>query len=204
MKNTTHLAVIGLCAALTASCASSPATTTATATSAPAQTIADAPKPATRAGMVAAKLAEAEEAFDAGDKAVLAELVAALKMSGVRTLEPAQSDQLAMWQNASGAPSTPYRGRLLGPAYVRGELAPGEIWRSAQTFKSGEASTLSVSHKGSGPIRMMVSDAKARAVCNPSTVTKPPCQFTPMFTQRYNIELTNEGSEDAVYFLVFD
>jgi len=92
----------------------------------------------------------------------------------------------------------------LGPAYVRGELAPGAVWRSAQTFKSGEASTLAVSHKGSGPVRMNVRDSKAREICKPRLMQEPPCRFTPMFTQRYDIELRNEGTERAVYFLVFD
>jgi len=157
-----------------------------------------------RADKVAEKLAQAELAYDTGDKGRLTSLLAALNAIGVKPFGAAQGDTLAMWQSASGVEPEPFRGRLLGPAYVRGELAPGEVWRSAQTFKSGEASTLSVSHKGSGPVRMTVSDGKARAVCTPRRMKEPACQFTPMFTQRYDIELTNEGTEDAVYFLVFD
>lgn len=158
----------------------------------------------TRAQRTAMALAQAEAAYEAGEKDRLADLVAALSASGVKPMDKSEPNRIAMWQSAAGSTTPPFRGRLLGPAYVRGQLAPGETWRSAQTFKSGEASTLSVSHKGRGPIRMNVRDAKERAVCKPGGMKAPPCQFTPMFTQRYNIELTNEGAEDAVYFLVFD
>lgn len=150
------------------------------------------------------RLARGEAAYQVGDKDALANIVTALAASRIKPLDANQTDTLAMWQTASGVQPPPYRGRLLGPAYVRGELAPGQVWRSAQTFKSGEASTLSVSHKGLGPVRMKVSDAKAREVCTQRPTTSPACRFTPMFTQRYEIELTNEGDENAVYFLVFD
>ncbi|MEL7318454.1 MAG: hypothetical protein AAFN04_07415 [Pseudomonadota bacterium] len=159
---------------------------------------------ASRATTIATRLAKGEQAYEVGDQDTLADIVTALSASRIRPLDASQTDTLAMWQGASGAQLPPFRGRLLGPAYVRGELAPGEVWRSAQTFKSGEASTLSVSHKGLGPVRMTVSDAKARKVCAERRMKSPACRFTPMFTQRYEIELTNEGDENAVYFLVFD
>lgn len=170
----------------------------------PAQPASRIVKPALRASEIAARLALAEAAYEAGDHAQLADLVAALNATGLTPHKPAGVDALATWQTAAGAPVAPFRGRLLGPAYVRGELAPGQIWSSAQTFKSGEATTLSVSHRGSGPVRMTVSDAKARSVCVPASAQEPACRFTPMFTQRYDIELKNEGDTRAVYFLVFD
>lgn len=157
-----------------------------------------------RAVRVASALAMAEAAYDANQWADLSNLVTALRAAGVKTREASQADQVAMWRKAAGTDTPPYRGRLLGPAYVRGELAPGQSWRSAQTFKSGEVSTLAVSHKGLGPVRMKVRDAKAREVCAPRKMNEPPCRFTPLFTQRYDIELTNEGNKRAVYYLVFD
>lgn len=157
-----------------------------------------------RASRVAQGLADAEGAFDRKESARLGELVSTLYASGVAPFEGAQTDLLSKWAAASGAEEAPYRGRLLGPAYVRGELASGETWKSAQTFKSGVPSTLAVSHKGSGPISISVSDQRSRSVCSTDRSNLPSCRFTPMYTQRYSIELVNEGSARAVYFLVFD
>lgn len=157
-----------------------------------------------RASRIARALAEAEAAYTEGEQAKLASLVGSLRASGLARREDADRDVLAIWADATGVESSPYRGRLLGPAYVRGELAAGEVWRSAQTFKSGVPSTLAVSHEGSGPVRMKVRDQSARAICDPGRVSKPACRFTPMYTQRYEIELVNEGRGRAVYFLVFD
>lgn len=205
MKSTMTMAALGACAALMAGCAAVDSANPSAADTLAVKTTAQSPdQPASRADKVAEKLAQAERAYDSGDTQRLTSLLATLNAIGVKSFDDAQADTLAMWQSASGVEPPPFRGRLLGPAYVRGELAPGEVWRSAQTFKSGEASTLSVSHKGSGPVRMTVSDRKARAVCTPRRMKEPACRFTPLFTQRYDIELTNEGTEDAVYFLVFD
>jgi hypothetical protein len=159
---------------------------------------------APRATLVAQRLAEAEAAFADGDRDRLVRVLAALDAGGVHPLDAAASAALAGWQQAAGGTATPFRGRLLGPAYVRGELGPGEVWRSSQTFISGETSTLSVSHQGEGPVRMQVSDGKARPICQPRKGAAGACRFTPLYTQRYNIELRNEGDARAVYFLVFD
>lgn len=157
-----------------------------------------------RATRIAQRLALAEAAYEQGDAEALAHMIAALEAGGIQPHDAAAREALALWEQAAGGEATPFRGRLLGPAYVRGELGPGEVWRSAQTFKSGEASTLAVSHKGEGPVLMKVSDGKSRMVCRPVGGKAPACHFTPLFTQRYDIELRNEGSERAVYFLVFD
>lgn len=157
-----------------------------------------------RASRIARDLADAEEAYEGRENARLGQLVSALYASGLAPKHEDQGDMLGMWAMASGGEAKPYRGRLLGPAYVRGELAPGERWQSAQTFKSGEPSTLAVSHKGLGPISLSVSDARERSVCKKAGKGAPACRFTPLYTQRYSIELVNEGQGRAVYFLVFD
>lgn len=162
----------------------------------------DAPAP--RAAVVAGALAEAEAAFESGETERLEQLVSSLQASGTSPREEAQTDMVAQWSRTAGIALVPYRGRLLGPAYVRGELAPGESWRSAQTFKSGVPSTLAVSHKGAGPVRMTVSDQSERLVCAPERAREPACRFTPLYTQRYEIELVNQGPGRAVYYLVFD
>ncbi len=163
---------------------------------------------ATRADRVAEALAQAEAAHDSGAHDQLSELIAALQASGAAPQGEGEADLVAQWSKSAGIESLPYRGRLLGPAYVRGELAPGESWRSAQTFKSGVPSTLAVSHRGAGPVRMRVSDQSEHLVCAANEAAngaaKPACRFTPLYTQRYDIELSNEGPGRAVYFLVFD
>lgn len=160
--------------------------------------------PTHRASQVAQALAQAETAYKQGAFDILGQIATSLNARGVKPYETGASDTIAMWHQAAGHTSPPMRGRLLGPAYVRGELEPGEVWRSAQTFKSGETSTLAISHEGAGPVHMKVSDGKAREVCVAHKGDGKPCRFTPLFTQRYDIELMNEGDERAVYFLVFD
>lgn len=157
-----------------------------------------------RASRLAETLAGAETAHGEGRSDQLIQLVSTLQASGLSPHEEQADDMIDKWSQAAGMHSTPFRGRLLGPAYVRGELAPGERWKSAQTFKSGEPSTLAVSHRGAGPVRIKVSDQRARTVCRPESMRSPECRFTPMYTQRYDIELVNEGTGRAVYFLVFD
>ena len=157
-----------------------------------------------RASRLALDLADAEAAYDSREKVRLSKLLNGLYASGLAPKGDDQTDMLSMWASASGREAQPYRGRLLGPAYVRGELAPGERWTSAQTFKSGEPSTLAVSHKGAGPVSISVSDQRERSVCSTAGSTPPSCRFTPLYTQRYSIELVNEGTSRAVYFLVFD
>lgn len=165
---------------------------------------AETARPATRASRLAEALAGAETAFGEGRSDQLKQLVSTLQASGLSRHDNQPDDMIDMWSQAAGLAPTPFRGRLLGPAYVRGELAPGEKWKSAQTFKSGEPSTLAVSHRGAGPVRIKVSDQRDRAVCRPDAMRSPECRFTPMYTQRYDIELVNEGTGRAVYFLVFD
>ena len=157
-----------------------------------------------RASRLAIDLADAEAAYDRQENTRLSKLVNGLYASGLAPKGSDQTDVIGIWATASGDETQPYRGRLLGPAYVRGELAPGERWTSAQTFKSGEPSTLAVSHKGEGPVSISVSDQRARSVCKTPNSRPPSCRFTPLYTQRYSIELVNEGTSHAVYFLVFD
>lgn len=158
----------------------------------------------TRAQRIAQTLADAEMASDQDQKARLGELVNVLIASGVSPHDEQSTDLVNQWRQTASGNAPAYRGRLLGPAYVRGTLAPGETWSSAQTFKSGEPSTLAVSHKGSGPISLSVSDQSARTVCTADERASPACRFTPLYTQRYSITLVNEGPENAVYYLIFD
>jgi len=207
---------LGVLAMLAASCAADTAPVASAAAppeqeNAPVSAPVSAPPTMPLAAMVAQRLAQAEAAFEDGDSEKLARVLASLDASGAKPHQaaPAQMrDVLAKWQQASRqhgeSSAPPFRGRLLGPAFVRGELGPGEVWRSSQTFKSGETSTLSVSHRGDGPVRMAVSDGRARPICSPDTGAAAACRFTPRYTQRYNIELRNEGGARAVYFLVFD
>src|SRR6056297_2549981 len=81
-----------------------------------------------RAARIAQALAEAEAAHDSGENERLSQLVSALQASGATPHDDGQSDMVSQWSMTTGLEITPYRGRLLGPAYVRGVLAPGESW----------------------------------------------------------------------------
>jgi len=88
-----------------------------------------------------------------------------------------------MWHQAAGHTSPPMHGELnrekSGAARKPSNPTKQALWRFP--------------HEGSGPMRMKVSDGKAREVCVAHKGDDKPCHFTPLFAQRYDIGLMNEG-----------
>lgn len=162
--------------------------------------------PSSPALRVAADLAAAEQAEAAGDTAALAAAVTRLRNRGARALDPAAEASLARWSAVAGDGTAPLRGRALGPGFRRGTLAPGESRLLEQVFFAGKPAEISVagSSSGSGNLRLTLRDAKTRSVCQYDPAAGRSCRFTPLFSQRYGIEIANGGQRDATYFLVFD
>ncbi|HMN53808.1 MAG TPA: hypothetical protein PKC32_06405, partial [Sphingopyxis sp.] len=101
-----------------------------------------------------------------------------------------------------GAP--PVRGRALGPGYVRGTLAPGAAGRMDQLFLSGQAATVAANSRPQKHLRLKIFDGAGQLVCDRSPAHVRDCRFTPVFTQRYRIEIANGGAATAHYYLVVD
>ena len=157
-----------------------------------------------RSALVATDLAAADLAFEQGDTAALAPLLTRLRAQGAHPLDASDGDPVAQWEAATGTDEPPFRGRVLGPGYSRGRLAPGANAVLQQTFFSGQKTALSIGERNPATLRLRVFDSKSRLVCEHAPAHGKVCRFTPIFTQRYKIEIRNGGQRDAVYYLAVE
>lgn len=171
--------------------------------SAPATAASGDDAPLSRASLVARQLVAADAAYEAGDKAALGAALGGLANRSVRPLEGTVDDPVAMWRSA--VPDTPpLRGRALGPGYVRGTLAPGVSANLNQLFLSGKAATIAGESLPYKDLRLRIYDAAGQVICDRTPINSRDCRFTPVFTQRYRIELRNDGEKTTRYYLVVD
>lgn len=106
---------------------------------------------------------------------------------------------------AAGARPTapPLRGRALGAAYSRGNLAAGARSATRQVFLAGQAASVTVVPLSGQAIKVAIAPERKAGVCS-RRATRPQasCRWTPDFTERYVIELANDGGQPADYFLI--
>ena len=112
---------------------------------------------------------------------------------------------MARWRAKAVMPDTPpYRGRVLGPAYKAGMLNPGATVRLPQLFDGGRSARVAVATPGQAALDFTVLDGEARPVCPPAKARTRECMWTPLFSGRFEIVLTNPSSNAAGYYLVID
>lgn len=151
---------------------------------------------------VATLLAEADSSQ--GDPQKLGMILAALDSFGARAM-PGEPDPVANWRARAVMPDTPpYRGRVLGPAYKAGMLNPGATVRLPQLFDGGRSARVAVATPGQAALDFTVLDGEARPVCPPAKARTRECMWTPLFSGRFEIVLTNPSSNAAGYYLVID
>lgn len=154
---------------------------------------------------VALDLAAAEELYHRGNMPALAQLVQRLRQQGVHPIDEADASHLETWEAAAGIPQAPpFRGRALGPGYNRGTLSPGQNAVLSQIFLSGQKTAISLGERPPAKISLRLYDSKDALVCEHAPARGKVCRFTPVFTQRYRIEIRNGGKRDAVYYLAMD
>lgn len=156
------------------------------------------------ANRLAADLAAADAAFAAGETRRLAAMFPRIERSDPRPLDGAADDPVAAWRAALHDAPPPLRGRALGPGYVRGTLEAGATASIDQLFLSGQATTIAAASTPRQPMRLRLFDAAGKLVCDQAPAHARDCRFTPVFTQRYRIELRNGGAQSARYYLVVD
>lgn len=158
--------------------------------------------PADPAEGVAKLLAEADSAQ--GDPQRLGLILAALDSLGARAM-PGEPDPVAQWRAKAVMPDTPpYRGRVLGPAYKAGMINPGATVRLPQLFDGGRSARVAVATPGQAALDFTVLDGEAKPVCPPAKARTRECMWTPLFSGRFEIVLTNPSSNAAGYYLVID
>ncbi len=149
----------------------------------------------------AALLAAADSAGNAEQRAPFVDRLNAMN---VALADGAQDDPLSAWRaehQATGTP--PWRGRALGPAYRRTRVPAGEIVRIEQIFYAGQNAEIAAQASGGGTVALAISNPRAEAVCAKSVTPRANCNWLPLFTERFSIELENSGSEAASVYLVF-
>jgi hypothetical protein len=93
-----------------------------------------------------------------------------------------------------------WRGRVLGPAYHRGALAPAAAFRTEQLFLAGERAQVSVVTSPRSPARMTVVGTGSEPCAKPVSE----CAWWPSFTERYTITVENRGTASIRYYVVID
>ncbi|KPP92909.1 hypothetical protein [Erythrobacter sp. HL-111] len=193
-------------AAVPAAPAAVPAAAAAPATAAapPPPEADEAPVPASApAARLARALIEAERAERAGDRAALARAAMRLGRLGPVPATPDDGAALARWLAAMPEDAAPMRGRALGPAFRSGTLLPGTSTRLEQTFLGGRAAQIVLRVAAGSDLALVVRDQARRRVCH---ARKDPieCRWTPLYTQRHQIEIVNEGADLSRFYIVFD
>ena len=159
---------------------------------------------ASPASRLARDMLAADAAFETGDRVALADAVQRIERQAPRPIDGAAPDPVRRWRAALPDVAPPMRGRALGPGYVRGTLAPGAARRMDQLFLSGQATTVAANSRPQKDLRLKIFDGAGKLVCDRSPAHARDCRFTPVFTQRYRIEVVNGGAATAHYYLVVD
>lgn len=131
-----------------------------------------------------------------------AEALSLMRLMGIRAAE-GEADLVGQW--AAALPDDrvpPMRGRLLGPAYRSGILAPGARVATGQLFEGGRAARVSLSGVGGPSLMLTIADDEARQVCQTDPGSPRNCRWVPVFAGRYAITVENAGKRPARYFLV--
>ncbi len=149
----------------------------------------------------AALLVAAQAAPDAASRAPVMERLLALN---VQPADAASDNPLAQWRTAH-APyaGTPYRGRTLGPAYRRANLAPGQMIEIAQVFYAGRRAEMRAQANRS-TVALAINNSRDEAVCQAQLSPQAQCRWLPLFTERFAITLENTGDMPASVYLVFE
>lgn len=130
----------------------------------------------------------------------LAAIVRSLDMLGARPLGDGEDDPVAHWRTLAGGDLAPLRGRVLGPGYSRGQIAPADSVSLAQSFMSGQRARVALTSDIEQPVQMTVRRGDASVVCDDRS--RPiACSWLPLATERYTIEIANHGKRRVRYYL---
>lgn len=152
--------------------------------------------------LVAMALAEAQAARESGDDAALSRAIGVVERAGAHPLDGwAGPDPVPEWHRRAPSTSAPLRGSPLGPGYRLGQVPAGQSESFEQVFLSGRKASVSVATRDGKPVSLRVTDHDSRLVCQSGPGT---CNWVPLFTQRYRIEVRNGGLQKANYYLVVD
>jgi hypothetical protein len=104
------------------------------------------------------------------------------------------------WPKAKTGTSEHYRDRTLGPAYKVLSLGAGKSAQFEQIFMAGQRARIMFVPRQGTRFQLSVTDDDGKRQC--AAVDRAPCDWTPIWTSRYRIELSNPGHGPALYYVV--
>ena len=81
--------------------------------------------------------------------------------------------------------------------------AAGESLRIEQIFYAGQRAEIAAQASDSDTVALAISNPRAEAVCAKDLAPRANCNWLPIFTERFSIELKNHGSAPASVYIVF-
>jgi hypothetical protein len=161
-----------------------------------------APLPAGDAAMEAAALLAAAD--EASNRAERAPLLARLDELGVHLADDATDDDpLEDWRRADKGPDDqPSPARALGPAYRTARVAPGQSLVIEQIFLAGQHARIAAQTSTGGRVALAISNPRSEPVCTRQLAPSASCNWMPIYTERFAIQLHNRGRQPVRVYLV--
>ncbi|HMI19810.1 MAG TPA: hypothetical protein VK533_09715 [Sphingomonas sp.] len=147
-----------------------------------------------------AGLRNGSAAATAHDRARLGAAVRLLEASGAHPMD-GDDDLVKSWRARVGvAPAPAYRDRALGPAYRHIVLARAATMHFEQTFLAGQRARIAVVPIRRAAARLQVEDDDGHRVC--AAAATGGCDWVPVWTTRFRVDVVNTGTRDAEYIVV--
>lgn len=156
-------------------------------------------------------ITQGDQALQAGDGAALRKAAQGLQILGASPLngrEDLAKNWLVTAQTISadeGFKTAPYRGRIKGPAYRKQSLAAGEQDVIEDVYYAAEAAQMTLKSLDGPKLYWEIIEAQSdsKPVCAGQTLDKPQsCRFTPLWTAKYNIRISNISGQDTTYLFI--
>ncbi|WP_442571462.1 hypothetical protein [Glycocaulis sp.] len=156
-------------------------------------------------GQILAALDMGLRAEAAGDGQALLAAATLLEASGAEPGE-GEPDLAVRWQARAaelGETIPPTRGRIAGPAYRNGIVGAGEAAFLRDSFHSGRTARVSLQARGAGTLRLSIRREGGDAVCEAVVTTAPvSCQWVPVWSEPFTIEIVNLTGGQVPYYLI--
>ena len=149
-----------------------------------------------------------QQAEQKADASALHTAAQVLQSLGAKPDMDQEDDLSSRWasQAKSIEPATEpsvYRGRALGPSYKKGMVSALSTVNIEQIFLAGKKASVALVPVSSKPMSIRISDGQGKNICNRSTSSKPAnCEWLPLFTERYRINIHTSASQPVTYYLV--
>ncbi|WP_120076765.1 hypothetical protein [Aurantiacibacter odishensis] len=143
-----------------------------------------------------------------GSAQVLADASTRLQDLGAKPADDNEADRARDWlaearKRGLETETAPFRGRVLGPAYRSGSLAPGEASETSQLFLAGEQAEVVAIPVESTTLQLEIVEGEGQRNCTPPpTSARSVCRWIPIFTSRYQIRVRNIGERPSAFYLV--